>query len=232
MVDDLLQPPVRPNYFTGRLLTAEDLEQEQTYHLEKERRHNRFLHGWGVAYGLEVEPADGGAGVVVHPGLAIDGLGRELVVPRAHRLADPRQPTDDRGAPCGDRVGTDVLTLCLEYAEFGENPVPTEDGGQEPAQVREGYCLLPLPGDRHRPEPVIGPEDCKALRAASKHERRQLLARMLGRTAHAAGAPAVPLAVLGWAGGAKQPTIEWVAVPLGTARGVFELLLCLIEGTG
>jgi hypothetical protein len=38
----------RPHFFSGQLLTAEDLEQEQDYFLARSRRHNRFLHGWGV----------------------------------------------------------------------------------------------------------------------------------------------------------------------------------------
>jgi len=44
----------RVHYFTGKLLTAEDLAAEQTYHVEKARRHNRTLHGAGVAQGLGV----------------------------------------------------------------------------------------------------------------------------------------------------------------------------------
>jgi len=42
----------RVNYFAGRLLTAEDFRAEQEYHREKSRRHNRRLHGSGVASGL------------------------------------------------------------------------------------------------------------------------------------------------------------------------------------
>ena len=44
----------RLNYFSGRLLTAEDLKEEQTYHLNKRRLHNLALHDWGVVVGLDV----------------------------------------------------------------------------------------------------------------------------------------------------------------------------------
>src|SRR5437867_782422 len=38
----------RPNYFVGKLIDAADLQLEQEYHLEKHRRHNRHLHGFGI----------------------------------------------------------------------------------------------------------------------------------------------------------------------------------------
>ncbi len=43
---------------TGRLLTTDDLDRKQTYFLAKPRRHNRFLHGWGVMAGLEGRQGD------------------------------------------------------------------------------------------------------------------------------------------------------------------------------
>jgi hypothetical protein len=136
---------VRVRFFAGQRLTPEDLAREQTYQREKSRLLNRALHGSGVADGLQVAP-DGAAGIVVGAGLALDGCGREIVVPCTQRLGDPRQPADHTGAPCGARVDADVVTLCLEYAESPESPVPTPDG-TEYSRVREGFCLRPLPGD-------------------------------------------------------------------------------------
>ena len=46
----------RNRYFTGKLLVARDLVQEQAYFLGRHRLHNRLLHGWGVVCGLEVYP--------------------------------------------------------------------------------------------------------------------------------------------------------------------------------
>ena len=50
----------RPRFFAGQLLTEQDLNRLQTYVIEKNRLHNRYLHGWGVVCGLEVgcEPCD------------------------------------------------------------------------------------------------------------------------------------------------------------------------------
>jgi hypothetical protein len=47
----------RLTYFYGQLLGPKDLQGEQTYLREKLRLANRFLHGFGVVCGLEVEPA-------------------------------------------------------------------------------------------------------------------------------------------------------------------------------
>lgn len=130
--------PRRPNYFEGRLLTAQDFEAEQSYFLDGRRSDARRLHGSGVVCGLDVRPSDGG-GVVVEPGVAIDGLGREIVVPDLREMPDPRQPIDARGEPCGERVESEVVTICLSYAERPEEGDPARF-------VRETYTLDVHPG--------------------------------------------------------------------------------------
>src|SRR6185503_16060610 len=71
---------VRPNFFSGRLLTADDLREEQEYHREKHRRHLQMLHGFGVVDGLQVDVASDGTTISVEPGMAIDPYGREIVL--------------------------------------------------------------------------------------------------------------------------------------------------------
>jgi hypothetical protein len=46
----------RVKYFYGQLLGVRELQSEQDYFFEKHRLHNRYLHGYGVICGLEVEP--------------------------------------------------------------------------------------------------------------------------------------------------------------------------------
>lgn len=77
-------PPARPRYFDGRLLTAQELRQEQEYHERKRRLHNLLTLGPGAVAGLRVSPD--GPSVTVSPGVAIDPLGREVVVPTAVTL--------------------------------------------------------------------------------------------------------------------------------------------------
>jgi hypothetical protein len=103
----------------------------------------------------------GSGGVVVEPGVAIDSRGREIVVPHRREMSDPRQPIDDRGDPCGAPVDSEVVTLCLAYAER-----PEADG--DPARfVRETYTLEVLPG---RAEPPPRSSGGEAVLAASADE--------------------------------------------------------------
>lgn len=82
----LVEQLERPRFFTGQPLTAAELEEEQAYFLGRARRHNRFLHGWGIVSGLGVSIEDG-VTVVVAAGLALDCAGNELV------LAAPERPS-------------------------------------------------------------------------------------------------------------------------------------------
>jgi hypothetical protein len=107
----------RPRYFAGKLVTAEDFEQEQRYHIEKRRLLNRKLHGPGVVSGLEVAGGCGGT-VTVEPGFALDSHGREILVCEPHQLAVPN---------CDEPV-----SICLLYTE-----AQTDRG-----TIRETYELL------------------------------------------------------------------------------------------
>ena len=69
----------RVNYFRGQLLSATDFQAEQEYLISARHRHNRALHGSGIATGLAVTvTTDGSSAVVVEPGIAIDRHGREI----------------------------------------------------------------------------------------------------------------------------------------------------------
>ncbi len=69
----------RLNYYTGQLLNADDFKDEQLYHVDALRSHNRNLHTWGIARGLNVEKF-GTKNVTISLGMAIDGLGRQIVL--------------------------------------------------------------------------------------------------------------------------------------------------------
>ena len=69
----------RLHYFTGEFLVEKDFTDEQAYHIDMRRRHNRLFHGFGVVDGLVVSrTAD--RQVQITAGSAIDGQGREVVV--------------------------------------------------------------------------------------------------------------------------------------------------------
>jgi len=70
--------PLRVQYRERQRLRARDLRDEQEYLLGLAGRHNVGVHTWGIVRGLTVD-RDGTA-ITVHPGVAVDGYGREIVI--------------------------------------------------------------------------------------------------------------------------------------------------------
>jgi hypothetical protein len=71
----------RPRFFPGQLLSDEDLNRLQRYITGKNKLHNRYLHGYGVACGLEVvcDPCKT-TNVVVRTGYALSPCGDDIVL--------------------------------------------------------------------------------------------------------------------------------------------------------
>jgi len=74
------KPLERLNYFNGQRLQAADFKLEQEYHMRVRRWLNRSLYTPGIASGLEVYKIEGVPKVKILPGLAIDHLGREIIL--------------------------------------------------------------------------------------------------------------------------------------------------------
>lgn len=79
----------RQKFFNGQVLTDDDLTNLQQQPQELRWLHNRSLHGWGIAEGLEVKASRGDSEISVHPGFAIDCSGRELILSEAVKLQVP-----------------------------------------------------------------------------------------------------------------------------------------------
>ncbi|WP_406631339.1 hypothetical protein [Amycolatopsis sp. WGS_07] len=83
--------PLRPVFHEGQVLAAADLAATVEHARGAAARHSRYLHDWGIADGLglttqpRTDPATNTRYVEVRvsPGFAVDGTGRELVVPEA-----------------------------------------------------------------------------------------------------------------------------------------------------
>ncbi|GAB7044472.1 MULTISPECIES: hypothetical protein [Catenuloplanes] len=79
----------RPVFSEGQILAATDLSAIVDAARHRAARHDRYLHDWGIAEGLDLagasltDPETGLASVEVtlRAGVAIDGTGREVVVP-------------------------------------------------------------------------------------------------------------------------------------------------------
>jgi hypothetical protein len=143
-----LAAPERNHYFYGKLLDVPHLELEQDYLNGKRWLLNRILGGTGVVAGLAVAPAVNGTRLFLQPGIAIDGWGREIVVPTGSVAFDPRTLTDGSGNPAGTLNGAGPVTISLCYQECGINPEPVmapscnPAGDCAPGSTREQYALV------------------------------------------------------------------------------------------
>lgn len=83
MADDKIPEYVtkRLRYFNNQFLQEPDFTDEQNYHIDRQRRHNRLLHTPGVpdGGGLDVVKT-GDTQVRVDPGTAIDGKGQQILL--------------------------------------------------------------------------------------------------------------------------------------------------------
>jgi hypothetical protein len=103
----------RVRFFDGQMLSAEDFETEQAYHMEKRRLHNRLLHVPGVVKGLDVSLD--GPSIVVSPGFALDRLGNEILV---------ELPLQAAIEGCTSKE----CFVTIRYTETPSDPVPALDG--------------------------------------------------------------------------------------------------------
>jgi len=131
----------RVNYFDRQFLKVDEFKDEQAYHLDARRRLTRAFQDWGIVKGLEVRVVDP-ITVSVSPGLAVDALGREMVVDKEVRVRvpygegpkpvyvtiaykeqlDPDSRSGSAGAPKTE-------TRMRELADFaGSTVMPADDG--------------------------------------------------------------------------------------------------------
>ena len=118
-MNTLESPLERLNYYNGQRLEAGDMRTEQDYHVRVRRWLNKSLYTPGIAAGLDVTVKEGDPHtVIVHPGLALDPEGREIIV-----VEEVEAPVTGRAS----EVGAPVLGnyLVLKYAE--EKGAPLEE---------------------------------------------------------------------------------------------------------
>jgi len=190
-------PLERMRYFPRQLLTADDLHAEQAYFREKMRRHNRHLHGWGVACGCSVDPVRDAKGLLVRisPGYAVSPFGDEIQIPDAVDVDLQRgaldqpctvlMPCPPTGATVPNPGARAIAYIAVRYAECHARPVrvlPAGCGCDETAceysRVRETFevkVLWALP-ESHRRAAQDDAKWCAMLRTmATEHPRESLL---------------------------------------------------------
>ncbi len=137
-----LYPFERNRYFYGKLLTVRDFESEQKYFNDKRRLLNRLLFGSGVLSGMQVVAVDDKT-ISVEMGVAIDYIGREVVIPSPVTL----KLSMIEGFTNNEYKKN--VYLCVAYDEKGKEPVHSvgnssvrNDEVSEYNRVLESYRLF------------------------------------------------------------------------------------------
>lgn len=122
----------RMRYFDGLLLDAKDYTLDQEYQRRLQQLHSRYLHTWGILYGLEVEPAPGETKkIIVKEGLALnqvvnkndESISQEIFIYDGH----PDNPVDLSAY----KVGANIY-ISISYEEALTDRDDIEKGkGQE-----------------------------------------------------------------------------------------------------
>lgn len=196
-----LVSPARNRYYYSKLLDAEHLELEQAYGNIKRWMLNRLTLGSGVLCGLEVVLTGDKLKARVQSGVAIDGLGREIIVPMLSIAVDPTQPTDSCGNAAGDPVRSGDVTLYLCYLECQAEPATVmvsscdDDRHCENGLIRERYRLR-IGAGPSRPR-GLSDKDCNRIFGGPGGiARRSALCEVIDATCAPPEEICVPLATL------------------------------------
>jgi hypothetical protein len=162
----------RLRYFPRQLLTADDMRTEQEYFRERQKRHNRLLHGWGVVCGLEVvlDKENGPFAVRVCPGYALGPYGDEIYVPESvpldliHCAPPPEVPCEPMH-PVQQPLSTTPIIVRIAYAECPTRPIRTLPAG---CGCDETACEYSRIRDGFEVQCVLLPEKPEKLQAASE----------------------------------------------------------------
>jgi hypothetical protein len=146
-----LSVPERNRYFYGLLMDAERFQKDQDYFNSKRALLNRFVSGFGVICGLGLTftpPSGASPGtLLLGPGIAIDGAGREVLVP-APTPIDLGHLTDATGNPTSPVPAGSTIIIALAYVEKKTDAVavlvPDCDypNGCAPSTIAEGFTIL------------------------------------------------------------------------------------------
>ncbi len=99
-------PVKRLNYYNGQFLKEKDFKDEQSYHINALSMHNRNLHSWGIASGLDVSLDKPKKHIILNEGMAVDRAGRQIILDKPVKI-DPSNAS----------VSTVYLTVSLRITE-------------------------------------------------------------------------------------------------------------------
>ncbi|MDD6038829.1 MAG: hypothetical protein PUD20_08565 [bacterium] len=139
MNNNQLYPFERNRYYSGKMLTSADFQTEQNYFNNKRRFVNNLMYGSGIVCGCGVFSLDD-LSILVESGVAIDGLGREIVVDSS--VVKKLSAVDGF-----EQLRTNDVSLCLQYKEDEVHAVyavnqKESDKEYEYNRISEGYRLF------------------------------------------------------------------------------------------
>jgi hypothetical protein len=120
----------RLRYFNGQFLQAQDFIDEQTYHMDRQRRHNRQFHTSGIAEGLFVTANTGSAQAEVGPGTAVDSEGRLIVLEGSRTVTL-------------SALASQTVLLLISYGEVASDPATVGGGGETRWHERPNVEAVP-----------------------------------------------------------------------------------------
>ncbi|MBQ3789325.1 MAG: hypothetical protein II800_00165 [Lachnospiraceae bacterium] len=129
----------RNRYYAGKALTTADFQAEQAYFNNKRHFLNSMMYGAGVVCGLGVVSLDD-LSILVESGVAIDGMGREIVVDNS--VVKKLSAIDGY-----DGLKTAEVSLCIRYHEEAVHTVYAvsqndPDREYEYNRIREGFQIF------------------------------------------------------------------------------------------
>ena len=179
----------RTRFFPRQLITPDDLTQDQRYFREKQRRHNRMLHGWGVVCGVYVRSGQNPCEVIVEPGYILGPYGDEIIVEQEVTVDLCHEDPDGNAlSPCGesdiwcsdvrsDRTPGEPLYLAIRYAECHTRPVRVMPGGCgcddtdcEYSRIRDSYAIKVLRALPSTYDPMPSPNVAELLRCTGQDD--------------------------------------------------------------
>lgn len=225
-------------FFPRKLMEVRHWRAEQAYHRRARETVTRLGLGSGVLCGLEVTLTDDETLVIGH-GVAVDGHGRIVVVPRDVEV-DPARPTDACGRLVEESLETGIVTVSLCHHECGTDLVALPPEGCEddprcvPSMVRESFAVTVTEGATKRvgiPDAVchrlFGLDEEGEHEHPAPESRRLLLDDLAPRSCACAEA-CVPLATveLDQEGIVVDTSVRTV---IRSNRELLDLILCLAE---
>jgi hypothetical protein len=142
--------PQRPAFYEGQILAATDLAGTVDHARGRAARHDRYLHEWGIAEGLELtaepvtDPATGAryVEVTLQPGLVVDGTGRDVVVPEPVAISEALfQEVNGADAPSDDPYPVFLAGLDRDPPP-GSSAADACGATARPGRVDESYQII------------------------------------------------------------------------------------------